>query len=144
MTLQELNAHLEIVQELQELQQIYDRLAMKAAPGAQRLDGMPRSSDPGDPTADLGVQLAELRTVIEQKKAEVRESEMLVAAFIEMINSDRIRWLFKLRFIRGLTWREVTDIFDPYVGEDAVKKLCYRQLEIMGVEKCPAMSRDVP
>ena len=144
MTLAELNRHLERVRELQDLQQLYSRMLSRAAPGAQRLDGMPHGAGPGNPTAALGEQLAELRTVMEDKKAELKISEAIVMAFINQIRSERIRWLFKLRFVQGLAWCEVADLFGPYIGEDAVKKACYRQLESMGVSDCPAVSRDVP
>lgn len=129
MTLQELNAHLALVQELQELQKIYDRMAMKAAPGAQRLDGMPHSSDPGDPTADLGVQLAELRTVIEQEKAAIRVSAGPVKAFIDAIPKYRVRLIFQMRFLSGKSWGEVADHIGATVTEQAVKKVCYKQIE---------------
>ena len=65
-------------------------------------------------------------------------------AFIALIPDEGIRWRFKLRFVLGLAWCEVAELVGPYTSEDAVKKLCYRQLESMGVPDCPAMSRDVP
>lgn len=144
MTLTELNRHLERVRELQGLRQLYTRMLDKAAPGAQRLDGMPHGAGPGNPTAELGTQLAELRTVIDRKQADLMASEAVVVAFIDLITDERMRWLFRLRFVGGLAWCEVAELMNPYTSEDAVKKLCYRQLESMGVSDCPAVSRDVP
>lgn len=129
MTLKRLNEHLQLVQELRELHDIRAYLLGKAEPGAQRLDGMPRSSGPSDPTGDLGMEIADLRETIDEKEREVRASEPEVLQFIQSIPAYKIRRIFRLRYLRGLYWKEVADLAGRAQSAGNVSRIVYDYLK---------------
>ena len=129
MTLDELNAHRDGLVELARLREILDRLRDKAHPGAQRLDGMPHGSGVGDPTGQLAAEIADLSAVIEAQEQALRSSGQAVARFVDTIPDARTRLVFRLRFVHGLTWKEVADHLGQYTSEWSAANICYDYLE---------------
>lgn len=130
MTLDELNAHRDGLVELARLREILDRLRDKAHPGAQRLDGMPHGSGVGDPTGQLAAEIADLSATIEAQEQALRSSGQAVARFVDGIPDARTRLVFRLRFVRGLTWKEVADHLGQYQSADGAAKICYNYLGV--------------
>lgn len=128
MTLRELNAHLKLVQELREMQEIRSYLLSKAQPGAQRLTGMPHVGGVSDPTGELGAEIAELRTAIDAKQREVNASAAPVAAWIQTIQRYKTRFIFKQRYLNGLYWKEVAFMVGHGQTAGNVSKICYQYL----------------
>lgn len=128
MTLQELNEHLELKQKLDKVEAMYHEMEMRAYPGSPRLDGMPHGSGVSDKVGALGIELADLSARKKFLKAEVEKSEIPVAAYINTIEDDMIRLIFRLRFIHGYIWKDVADIVGGRNTEDSVRQACYRYL----------------
>lgn len=138
MTLEELNAHLRLLQRRAELAAILDRLYGRAAPSAQRFDGAPHRSGPQDKRGqveELAVEIAQLRESIDALDAEVRASEAAVEAFISGIPEARTRLVFALRFVRGLTWKQVADTMGQHVSVWSASKICYDYLQDQRTEE---------
>ena len=132
MSLEELNAHLQLLQKRAELAAILDRLYSKAFPGAQRFDGAHHRSGPQDKRGqveELAVEIAQLRESIDALDAKVRASEAAVEAFISGIPEARTRLVFTLRFLRGLTWKEVGDTLGQFTSAWTASKICYNYLQ---------------
>lgn len=129
MTLDELNAHRDGLVELARLREILDRLRDKAHPGAQRLDGMPHGSGVGDPTGQLAAEIADLSAVIEAQEQALRSSGQAVARFVDTIPDARTRLVFRLRFVHGLSWKEVADHLGKYTSEWSAANICYDYLD---------------
>ncbi len=128
MTLEELNAHLRLLQRRAELAAILDRLYGRAAPGAQRFDGAPRrsgSQDKRGQVEDLAVEIAQLRDAISALDEEIRTSAAAVETFIAGIPEAKTRLVFTLRFLRGLSWKEVGDTLGQYTSAWSASKICY-------------------
>ena len=51
-----------------------------------------------------------------------------VTEFVESIENDQTRMIFRLRFLRCLTWGEVAAVIGGRNTEDGVKSACYRYL----------------
>lgn len=129
MTLDELNAHRDGLVELARLREILDRLRDKAHPGAQRLDGMPHGSGVGDPTGQLAAEIADLSAVIEAQEQALRSSGQAVARFVDTIPDARTRLVFRLRFVHGLSWKEVADHLGQFTSEWTASNICYDYLD---------------
>ena len=129
MTLAQLNEHLELVRHLRKLKDHRDFLLNKANPKAQRLGGLPRSSSVSDPTADIGMELAELGPVLALLERRVMASEMPVREYIDSIPQFPIRLIFRQRFLLGKDWKEVADRV-PFADARSVAKTCYKYLEL--------------
>lgn len=128
MTLEELNQHLDLINELKKAKEMLQALWNAAYPGGQVLTGMPHAPGVKDKIGDLGIEIADLETEIEAMEAAVNNSAVPVLAFIAEIPDIQTRMVFRLRFCRGYQWKEVARMLGGGNSEDSVKKVCYRYL----------------
>lgn len=128
MTLEELNQHLELREKLVKAQEILASLRDKAYPGAAKMTGMPRTPGVSDKVGSLAVEIADMETYITEMEAEIREKEAPVLQFIQSIDDVQLRMIFRLRFLRALSWGEVAFVVGGGNTEESVKKMCYRHL----------------
>lgn len=127
MELKELNKHFNLVRKLQQVQEMYQTIEAKSL-GAQALTGMPHGTGVSDKTGMLAAELADLSSRIQYLQKEVSESAPPVEAFINSIENDKIRLMFRFRFLYGLSWCEVADLFDGMTEANA-RNTCYDFLE---------------
>ena len=128
MTLQRLNEHFELRIRLVKAQEMLESLRAAACPGAAVLTGMPHAPGVKDKVGDLAAEIADLDARIEYLEAEIKQDEREVLEYIRAIDDDQLRLIFRLRFIRCLTWGEVASVIGGRNTEDAVKSACYRYL----------------
>ena len=86
---------------------------------------MPRSQGVHDKVGDLAVEIADLQESIDTLDAEIRRGEPGIAEFIAEIPDSRTRTVFRLRFLRGFSWKVVAEIIGNYTTPSAVKSICY-------------------
>ena len=110
-----------------------------AHPGAQSLTGMPHAVGVTDKVGDLAVEIADLKNRIRALQAELDREETKLNRFISTIENDQTRTIFRLRFLRRLTWGEVAAVIGGRNTEKGVKNICYRYLK-----SCSAVGRDEP
>lgn len=130
MTLQRLNEHFELRIRLAKAQEMLESLRAAACPGAAVLTGMPHTPGVKDKVGDLAAEIADMDARIEYLEAEIKRDEKEVLAYIRSIDDDQTRLIFRLRFIRCLTWGEVASVIGGRNTEDAVKSACYRYLTL--------------
>ena len=128
MTLDELNRHLTLITELKKAKDMLQSLWNAANPGGQVLTGMPHTPGVKDKIGDLAVEIADLESDIADLETLVAESEVEVKKFISEIKDIQTKMVFRLRFCRGYTWKEVAKVLGGGNTEDSVKKVCYRYL----------------
>lgn len=128
MTLAELNGHLDLVLQLQKTEELLQGLWNAAVPGAQKLDGMPHASGVNDKVGVLGAEIADMETQRDALKMQIAKSEESVTVWIASIEDCMTRIIFRLRFIRGMSWREVSQTVGGRNTEDSVRMVCYRYL----------------
>ena len=128
MTLEQLNELFELREQLRRVQEMRQSFMDAARPGAQVLSGMPHSTEVRDKVGDLAVEIAHLDTRAEEIRSRIADRETAVEQFIRCIPDDRTQMVFRLRFMRGMTWPEVADVFGGRNTENGVRKMCYRYL----------------
>ncbi len=128
MTLEDLNKHLLLREKLEKAQEMLTSLREAAQPGATRLTGMPHTPGVKDKIGDLAVEIADLTSRIDYLNAELAQQEPPIEAFIAEIDDDQTRLVFRLRFLRGLSWKEVSQILGRFTTEKSVSEACYKYL----------------
>ncbi len=120
--------HIRMEQNLETLE------ALEAAvhPGAQRLTGMPHAVGVSDRIGDLAVEIADLRGRIKMLQIELDREREKLNRIINTIDNDLTRTIFRLRFLRCLTWKEVAVVVGGRNTEKSVKNICYRHLKSWG------------
>ena len=105
---------------------LLDALRMAAEPGAQHLTGTPHASGYRDKLGALAAEIADVSAEAEQLREVIREQETAVTAFIAEIPDVHTRMIFQLRFLRGMTWRDVADAVGGKNTAHNVRNICYR------------------
>jgi hypothetical protein len=132
MTLDELNAHLTLVQRLNTARDMLQSMRDSVL-RASNLDGMPRGSGQKDQVGALAIKCAEQEEVVALYERLVKESEPEVKSWINTISDNRTNLIFYLHFICGYEWAEVADCIGGKNTKSAVKSQCYRYLRTVGV-----------
>ena len=135
MTLQELSQYAKLHKQLERGEELLISLRAAACPGAQALTGMPHAAEVRDKVGDLAAEIADMETQVECLRKEAAQAECRIADFISTIAHDQTRMIFRLRFLRCLTWKSVAAVIGGRNTADSVKHLCYRYLET-----CPDVS----
>ena len=113
------------VAELRELIATIEARAVKVTPG---IGGMPHGSGISDKTA-IGAELADVREQLDAlEEQELRELAVLVR-YIASVEDAFIGKLLRLRFVDGLTWRDVAYKAGGHNTEDSVRKAVFRYVE---------------
>ena len=128
MTLLELNQHYELVEKLTKAREMLQSLRDAACPGAAVLTGMPHAPGVKDMFGVIAAEIVDLYARVGCLEAEVKASEESIMPFIRGIDDDQTRLIFRLRFLRGLAWKEVAAVIGGRNSEDSVKMVCYRYL----------------
>ncbi len=139
MSLKELSRYYRLHMRLERNQEILRSLENAAHPVAQSLTGMPHAVGVTDKVGDLAVEIADLKNRIRALQAELDREETKLNRFISTIENDQTRTIFRLRFLRCLTWGEVAAVIGGRNTEKGVKNICYRYLK-----SCSAVGRDEP
>lgn len=132
MTLQELSQYYKLRERLNRDEEILQSLRAAACPGAQNLTGMPHAPGVRDKVGDLAVEIADMTERIRYLREKLAAEGARVSAFVDDIENDQTRMVFRLRFLRCLTWGEVAAVIGGRNTEAAVKSVCYRYLESCG------------
>lgn len=128
MTLQELSAYYILRTKIDVARETLQSLEYAAEPGAQAIDGMPHGQGVSDKVGDLAIEIADMRKTIEALEFEAGEALEKITNYIDNIESDFVRVIFRLRFIRCLSWREVASVIGGKNTGNSVKLICYRFL----------------
>lgn len=128
MTLEELNALFDLRAELEELTEIRRSLMDAATKTTTKLTGMPHGSGATDKLGGLASEIADFDRQIERVSTEIAEKEAVVSAWIDTIPKAKVQLVFRLRFLRGLQWKEIAAVVGTYATESIVKHTVYQFL----------------
>lgn len=128
MTLKELNRHFALRERLSRAKEMLASLRAAACPGAQVLTGMPHAPGVSDKVGDLAVEIADMENSINALLSEIAQQEAKINSFVSTIENDQTRMIFRLRFLRCLTWGEVAAVIGGHNTEAGVRMVCYRYL----------------
>lgn len=110
------------------LESLQDR-AHTGALGAQVITGMPHAPGVRDTVGDLVVEIEDVKGEIKRLGIEMDRAEREISSYIETIPDIQTRLIFRLRFLRCMTWDEVADTIGGHNTVSGVKKTCYRYLD---------------
>ena len=122
MTLQDLNRYLALCKQLDKARESLLDLQEAAVPGAQVLTGMPHTPGVKDKVGNLAIEIADTKDAIEEMEAEVQALGEEVNIFIKTIPYVDLRTIFRLRFIRMLTWEDVAEVFRWRYSESTLRR----------------------
>ena len=128
MTLERLNAHLALRQELKRCREALLTLETRATPGAQNLTGMPHTPGPNKSVENFAVRIADLRDKVNIMETDVKEDELEIATWIDMVRPYWTRLIFQLRYLDALPWRDVARSIGGNNSEDNIKMVVYRYM----------------
>lgn len=127
-TLEELSGYYRLHMRLERNLEMLESLEAAAHPGAQVITGIPHASGVRDKIGNLAVEIADLKDRILSLRKELDREEAKINRFISAIENDQTRTIFRLRFLRCLTWGEVAAVIGGRNTENSVKSICYRYL----------------
>ena len=102
-----LSAYRAVKAEMRQLVEEYERLkTLATAPGAQKMDGMPRGSGVGDPVGQKVEQLLALQERYATQLERLTAAQVHIEEMIEALEPTE-RTLLRHRYIEGLSWEGV-------------------------------------
>ena len=104
-------------------------LELAAQPAAQVLTGMPRGNATSDRVGRYAAEIADLRGIISAKITQCIYERARLERYIADVPDSFTRQVMTLRFVNGLTWRQVAACIGGGNTEDAVRKVCTRYIE---------------
>lgn len=108
MTRDVLAAHHDAQRQLNEARELYRTMRLRAYPGAQNLDGMPKArTDTKSKVEELALALADLSDQIEILRDRVKATQPAVLAWVHEIEDSKTRMVCSLRVLCGLSWYQV-------------------------------------
>ena len=140
MTLQEISRYFHLNETIEKNREALKFLRQRAEPAAPSLNGMPHASGVKDSTGRLAVEIADMDARITYLEEQAEQERDKAIAFCDTIQDARLYLIFRLRFVRCLTWTEVADLMGDYYTDAGVCKMAYNYLAKTEKEKPTAQS----
>lgn len=128
MTVQELSRYLTLRKQIDEDKEIYENMCQKMGPASPSLSGMPHTPGVRDKVGDLAVELADMEDRIQYLEAQAQTERLKVEAYCRSIMDARLYLIFRLRFVRCLTWAEIAGKLGKCYTENGVSRMVYNYL----------------
>lgn len=126
MTLGELNEYFRLVEQLNRARELLRSLEGSAVPGSPVLNGLPGAPGYGDRVGKLAVEIADIRARVRSLEGEVGQKRREIELYVNGIPDDQTRMIFRLRFLRGMSWGKVASIIGGRNTKDSVRMVCCR------------------
>lgn len=123
MTLQEISRYFHLNETIEKNREALKFLRQRAEPAAPSLNGMPHASGVKDSTGRLAVEIADMDARITYLEEQAEQERDKAIAFCDTIQDARLYLIFRLRFVRCLTWTEVADLMGDYYTDAGVCKI---------------------
>lgn len=128
MTLQDLNRYLSLCKQLDKARESLLDLQEAAVPGAQVLTGMPHTPGVKDKVGNLAIEIADTKDAIEEMEDEVQALGEEVNIFIKTIPYVELRTIFRLRYVRFLSWEDIAEVFRWRFSESTLRRRTERYM----------------
>lgn len=130
MTLNELNKHIQLTEELARDTELLEGVRAKAySVASPSMSGMPHTSGVSQKTEMFAVEIVDLEERIAFLKKQIVIQKQAVTAFCDTIEDIKIRTAFRFRWLYCMSWKEVADSMGPFYRGDSIKNLCYTYLK---------------
>ena len=128
MTLQDLNRYLSLCKQLDKARESLLDLQEAAVPGAQVLTGMPHTPGVKDKVGDLAIEIADTKDEIKEMEVEVQAMGEEINTFIKAIPYVELRTIFRLRYVRFLSWEDIAEVFRWRLSESTLRRRTERYM----------------
>lgn len=128
MTVKEMSQLYYLNREIEHLQQQLEELECLAEGTTQVITGMPHGSGTSDKVGRYAVRIADLRSMIDNRKARCWDELNRLNAYIDGVEDSLTRQILTLRYVNGLSWQQVADSVGGGISSDGVRKIQQRYL----------------
>lgn len=128
MTLQELSIYYKKHERLKQNRQMLSSLYAAAGLGAQEITGMPHAPGVSDQVSSLVIEIEDLKKRISSLESECAQEKRILERYIDTIEDDQTRMVFRLRFVHCMTWSQVAKSLGGRNTANSVKLICHRYL----------------
>lgn len=129
MTKQELSQLYYLNREIEQIKQRIEELECIATSTTLNITGMPHVSGVTDKVGKYAAEIADLKELLELNLKKCFYELNRLNRYINTIDDPILRMVFTLRYINGLSWRQVAYSIGGNNTENAVKKMAYRYLD---------------
>lgn len=129
MTLKELSQLYWLNREIEADKERLGELRQKiGAPQSATISGMPGGGSRGSGMERYIAEIVDLEAIIRAKITQCMHERARLERYISGISDSLTRQIFTLRFVDGLSWRQVAFSVGGGNSEDSVKKTVYRHI----------------
>lgn len=128
MTVKEMSQLYYLNREIEHLQRQLEELECLAEGTTQMITGMPHGSGTSDKVGRYAVRIADLRSMIDNRKARCWDELNRLNAYIDGVEDSLTRQILTLRYVNGLSWQQVADSVGGGISSDGVRKIQQRYL----------------
>ena len=128
MTLQELSKYYKLHERLERNREMLASLYAAAGLGAQEITGMPHAPGVSDEVSKLVIEIEDLKERISHLESECAREKRRLERYIDTIEDDQTRMVFRLRFLHCMTWPQVAGAIGGRNTANSVKLICHRYL----------------
>lgn len=128
MTLRELSIYYKLHERLERNRQMLSSLYTAAGLGAQEITGMPHAPGVSDEVSNLVIEIEDLKERISHLESECAREKRILERYIDTIEDDQTRMVFRLRFLHCMTWPQVAGAIGDRNTANSVKLICHRYL----------------
>ncbi len=130
MTLKELSQLYWLEKEIREYESQLAELRRRAYDvKSQNIDGMPHGKSQRDILTERVGDIDELEKLIEAKKHQCVLQRLKLEGYIGTISDSQTRLIFTYRFVKCLSWFQVSRRLGGNNTEQSVKMICYRYIK---------------
>lgn len=128
LTVKEMSQLYYLNREIEHLQRQLEELECLAEGTTQMITGMPHGSGTSDKVGRYAVRIADLRSMIDNRKARCWDELNRLNAYIDGVEDSLTRQILTLRYVNGLSWQQVADSVGGGISSDGVRKIQQRYL----------------
>ena len=129
MTKQELSQLYYLNREIEHLKDRITELECIATSSTSRITGMPHATDISDKVGKYAAEIADLKELLDLNLKKCFYELNRLNRYIESIEDSQIRMIMTLRYVNGLSWRQIAFSVGGGNTEESVKKVAYRYLK---------------
>ena len=108
--MQELSQYTALTARLEIAEKLLQSLQAAVRPESQVIADIPYSAVVKSKISDLAAEINDLKARIEYLKREIKREGERLNEFIERIDSESLKAVFRLKYVRNLTWAQIAEI----------------------------------
>jgi hypothetical protein len=115
--------------EIEQLKSRIEELECIAVSDTSRITGMPHVTGISDKVGIYAAEIADLKELLNLNLKKCFYELNRLNRYIESIDDSQMRMIMTLRYVNGLSWRQIAFSIGGGNTEDSIKKLAYRYLK---------------